>query len=143
MAAVDSSKGRVAVAMSGGVDSSVTAGLLVEEGYDVVGVSLRLWEQADQLRSCSNYRGAEEVAGILGIPYHLLDLRSQFRESVVEFFAQSYLTGRTPNPCVSCNRDFKVGVLLQWATARGMDYVATGHYARVVCDRRTGQSSDP
>ena len=119
--------------MSGGVDSSVAAGLLVEQGYDVQGVSLRLWE-GEKLgpRNCSDHRGAEEIAALLGIPHTLLDLRVQFVESVVRPFAQDYLRGRTPNPCVACNRDFKLGRLLDWAKEQGADYVATGHYARVV-----------
>lgn len=118
--------------MSGGVDSSVAAGLLVEEGYEVMGVSLRLWDGGAGSRVCSDYRGAKEVAEILGIRHGLLDLRSQFFEAVVGPFAQSYLEGRTPNPCVACNRDFKLGVLLQWAKDHDADYVATGHYARVL-----------
>ena len=125
-------KTKVVVAMSGGVDSSVTAGLLVEQGCDVEGVSLRLWEYfREDPRNCSDYRGAKQVADLLGISHTLLDQRSEFAEKVVEPFAQSYLKGRTPNPCVACNRDFKLGILLDWARARGADYVATGHYARL------------
>ena len=120
--------------MSGGVDSSVTAALLVEQGYDVHGVSLRLWEGERGPRVCSDHRGAKEVAEHLGIPHTLLDLRGQFAETVVKPFAQDYLDGRTPNPCVACNRDFKLGTLLRWAKEQGADYIATGHYARVVRD---------
>jgi predicted subunit of tRNA(5-methylaminomethyl-2-thiouridylate) methyltransferase len=83
--------------MSGGVDSSVTAGLLVKQGYDVQGVSLRMWEGRLGPRVCSDHRGAKEVAEFLGIPHELLDLRSQFVETVVKPFAQEYLRGRTPN----------------------------------------------
>jgi tRNA-specific 2-thiouridylase len=123
---------KVVVAMSGGVDSSVAAGLLVEQGYDVRGVSLRLWE-GDNLgvRNCSDHRGAGEIAAMLGIQHTLLDFRSQFFDRVVKPFAQDYLHGRTPNPCVACNRDFKLGTLLNWAKERQIDYVATGHYARI------------
>jgi tRNA-specific 2-thiouridylase len=123
---------KVAVAMSGGVDSSVAAGLLLEQGYHVQGVSLRLWE-GDKLgaRNCSDHRGAQEIAAALGIQHTLLDFRSQFADTVVKPFAQDYLRGRTPNPCVACNRDFKFGALLKWAKERRIDYLATGHYARI------------
>ena len=120
--------------MSGGVDSSVTAALLAAQGYEVLGVSLRLWEGAGERgpRNCSDYRGAGEVAELLGIPHALVDLRSEFMRAVVEPLARSYLGGRTPNPCVACNRDFKIAVLLRWADEHDADYVATGHYARIL-----------
>ena len=122
---------KVVVAMSGGVDSSVAAALLVEQGYDVRGVSLRMWEKNQGPRVCSDHRGAAEVAELLGIPHTLLDLRAQFVETVVKPFASDYLHGRTPNPCVACNRDFKLGNLLKWTREQGADCVATGHYARI------------
>jgi len=124
-------KKKVVVAMSGGVDSSVTAALLVEQGFDVQGVSLRMWEENQGPRVCSDHRGAEEVARLLGISHTLIDLRARFVERVVKPFARDYLCGRTPNPCVACNRDFKLGTLLDWAKDQGADYVATGHYARI------------
>lgn len=122
---------KIVVAMSGGVDSSVAAALLVEQGHDVQGVSLRMWEENRGPRVCSDHRGASDVAQLLGISHTLLDLRRQFRDTVVQPFARDYLCGRTPNPCVACNRDFKLGTLLSWSRAQGADYVATGHYARV------------
>jgi tRNA-specific 2-thiouridylase len=128
--------------MSGGVDSSVAAGLLIEKGYDVRGVSLRLWE-GDRLgaRNCSDQRGAQEIAAVLGIEHTLLDFRSQFVDRVVKPFAQDYLRGRTPNPCVACNRDFKLGVLMKWAKEQGADYVATGHYARLIREEANSRVS--
>ncbi len=128
--------------MSGGVDSSVAASLLLEEGYEVIGVSLQMWDnEHNEDWICSNYRGATEVAVMLGIPYSLLDLRSVFLESVVKPFARNYLDGKTPNPCVACNREFKMGYLLDWAKNQQADYVATGHYARVVHDPTSGRYS--
>lgn len=132
---------KIVVAMSGGVDSSVAAALLVEQGYEVLGVSLRMWEGEKGPRVCSDHRGAAEVAKHLGISHTLLDLREQFANTVVKPFAQDYLHGRTPNPCVACNRDFKLGTLLRWSEEQGADGVATGHYARVSRDPATGHAA--
>jgi tRNA-specific 2-thiouridylase len=116
---------RVVVAMSGGVDSSVAAALLVDAGYDVVGVMMRLWASHDT-------DAAQRVCATLGIPFHLLDLEEPFRQVVVEPFCAEYAAGRTPNPCIACNRAVKFGALLRWALAErvGARYLATGHYAR-------------
>lgn len=132
---------KIVVAMSGGVDSSVAAALLVEQGFDVHGVSLRMWEENHGPRVCSDHRGAGEIAKLLGIPHTLLDLRGQFVEQVVKPFAADYLSGRTPNPCIACNRDFKLGTLLKWARAQGAECVATGHYARLAQDSSMAQVS--
>jgi tRNA-specific 2-thiouridylase len=132
---------KVVVAMSGGVDSSVAAGLLVEQGYDVQGVSLRMWDGSAGPRVCSDHRGAKEIAAELRIPHTLIDLRDQFADTVVRPFAEDYLRGRTPNPCVACNRDFKFGMLLNWAKEQGADYIATGHYARIFREEGGGRVS--
>jgi tRNA-specific 2-thiouridylase len=136
-----SNREKVVVAMSGGVDSSVAAALLVEQGYDVQGVSLRMWEGNAGPRVCSDHRGAQEIAARLGIPHRLIDLRRQFVDSVIRPFAEDYLHGRTPNPCVACNRDFKFSTLLKWVEEEGADYVATGHYARVARRGDSGRCS--
>ncbi|MGH7821490.1 MAG: tRNA 2-thiouridine(34) synthase MnmA [Candidatus Binatia bacterium] len=127
----------VVVAMSGGVDSSVAAGLLLEAGYRVRGASLRLWDSTrrDRSRVCSDAGEAAAVARHLGIPHAVVDRREDFGRLVVTPFVAAYAEGRTPNPCVACNSAFKLGELLEWALARGADFVATGHYART---RRSG-----
>jgi tRNA-uridine 2-sulfurtransferase len=120
------------VAMSGGVDSSVAASLLLEAGYHVEGVSLRLWDSSRRDdRVCSDHRDAARVAAALEISHTLIDERAAFERAVVAPFVAAYASGRTPNPCVACNGGFKLGVLLDWALARGAAVVATGHYARV------------
>jgi tRNA-specific 2-thiouridylase len=121
-------KKKVAVALSGGVDSSVAALLLKEATYEVMGVHMRLWDSSsldDQAHR------AESICGILAIPYHQVDLREEFKSSVVDYFCREYRQGRTPNPCVACNQHMKFGLLLDKALSLGADYLATGHYARV------------
>jgi tRNA-specific 2-thiouridylase len=128
--------------MSGGVDSSVAAALLVERGYEVVGIMLRLWSESDQgerpaNRCCTldaQYE-AERVAEILDIPFYLLNAAAEFKRQVVDHFVVEYAAGRTPNPCVQCNRRVRFGSLLRRALALDAQYLATGHYARV---RRQG-----
>jgi tRNA-specific 2-thiouridylase len=121
--------------MSGGVDSSVAAALLVEQGYQVTGLMLRLWSEGDGRgnRCCTTdaVMAARQVAGQLGIPFYVRDYGETFKHEVVDDFARAYAAGRTPNPCVVCNERVRFGALLQEALALGADYLATGHYARV------------
>ena len=126
------SKKRVAVALSGGVDSSMTACLLKESGYDVIGITMHLWSDADQnCPSFASIEDAENTCRKLGIPFNLIDLESDFYHRVIEYFCNEYARGRTPNPCIVCNRDIKFGSLLKRAESLGADFLATGHYARV------------
>lgn len=117
---------RIAVGMSGGVDSSVAAMLLRDAGYDVVGITLSLTPHS----SGSDAADARNVAEMLGIEHHVLDLRDLFCEQVIEPFCSAYLHGRTPNPCVLCNRTVKFGAMLRFAQSLGASRIATGHYAR-------------
>jgi len=121
-------KRKVAVALSGGVDSSAAALLLKEAAYEVMGIHMRLW---DSLRFDHQVHRAENICRILGIPYHLVDLQKEFESRVVDYFCREYQQGRTPNPCVACNQRIKFGLLLDKALSLGADYLATGHYARV------------
>ena len=122
----------VAVAMSGGVDSAAAALLLLEAGYHVWGVTLRLQSCPGAAEAAEREIGAaREACRTLGIPHRVLDLRQRFREAVMDRFVSEYLAGRTPNPCVDCNREIKFGALLDWALEQGADCLSTGHYARV------------
>ncbi|MBI3004191.1 MAG: tRNA 2-thiouridine(34) synthase MnmA [Ignavibacteriales bacterium] len=136
-------KGTVLVAMSGGVDSSVAAALLLEQGYHVIGVTMKTYDfdevggNIDNESSCCGLGAvydARLVAAKLGIPHYVTDFRDEFGNRVVDYFVEEYLRGRTPNPCVMCNRDIKWGELLKKAQALGADCIATGHYARVRYD---------
>jgi len=120
-------KGKVSVALSGGEDSSVAALLLREAGYQVMGMYMRLWDLA---HSQQQEFQAERVCRILGIPFQAANLHKEFEHYVVNYFCQEYEKGRTPNPCVACNRHIKFGFLLDKALSSGADYLATGHYAR-------------
>ncbi len=120
---------KVFVAMSGGVDSSAVAYLLLKEGYEVCGITMQLIPG-----EASVMNDAREVAKLLGIPHYLCDLEDIFQEEVLDYFCQEYLAGRTPNPCIVCNRAIKFGALWKSARALGADYLATGHYVRVNYD---------
>lgn len=130
---------KVVVGMSGGVDSSVAAYLLKEQGYDVIGVTMQIWQEEDvctveENGGCCGLSAVEDarrVAAALGIPYYVMNFREEFKKNVIDYFADSYVNGQTPNPCIACNRYVKWEALLKRSISIGADYIATGHYARV------------
>lgn len=132
-------KKKVAVGMSGGVDSSVAAYLLKEQGFDVIGVTMQIWQDEDPLAMAENggccglsaVDDARRVADRLDIPYYVLNFKREFRNNVIDYFIDEYIHARTPNPCIACNRYVKWEALLNRAVELGCDYIATGHYARV------------
>lgn len=126
---------RVVVAMSGGVDSSVAAALMVEAGYDVIGMMMRLWSETgkEALNRCctpEQLADARYIAGQLGIPFYVADVKDHFRQTIVQFYMDEHRHGRTPNPCIECNRQIRFRYLYDKAMSLGADYLATGHYAQ-------------
>ncbi len=132
-------KKKVVVGMSGGVDSSVAACLLKERGYDVIGVTMQIWQDEEPERAAENggccglsaVDDARRVAQALGIPYYVMNFKREFKRCVIDYFTAEYLRGRTPNPCIACNRYVKWEALLRRSLEIGADYIATGHYARI------------
>lgn len=136
---------RVVVGMSGGVDSSAAAALLVEQGYEVVGITLKLWPQdcvnraEDKCCGPQAVTDARAVSHKLDIPYYLVDDSAEFQRQVIQYFADEYKSGRTPNPCVVCNEKLKFGTLISRARKLGAEKIATGHFARVEFDASSGR----
>lgn len=125
---------RVVVGMSGGVDSSVTAYLLKEQGYDVIGIFMKNWDDTDEFGHCTaeeDFQDVRRVCDQIGIPYYTVNFEKEYMEKVFQYFLDEYKRGRTPNPDVMCNREIKFGELLNKVMDLGADYIATGHYARV------------
>lgn len=130
---------RVVVGMSGGVDSSVAALLLKEQGYDVIGIFMKNWDDTDENGFCTateDYEDVIRVCNQIGIPYYAVNFEKQYWEKVFQYFLDEYKAGRTPNPDVMCNKEIKFKAFLDHALSLGADYLATGHYARV--DRSAG-----
>ena len=142
------SKDKVIVGMSGGVDSSVVAALLKEEGYEVIGVTMKIWDGGTISKEGAHHacygpgeeediKDAQKVAQILGIPFYIFDLKQEYKTFVLDYFSHEYLSGRTPNPCIRCNQRVKFGAMVKKIYDSGIkfDYFATGHYTRVEYDK--------
>ena len=138
---------KVLVGMSGGVDSAVAASSLIDQGYEVIGATLLLWqgdyenkkENGKTCCSIDDVEDARSVANKLDIPFYVLNMKELFEEKVVDYFTASYFMGTTPNPCIACNRYIKFEAMLDKALALGADFIATGHYARIEFDEKTGR----
>lgn len=136
---------KVMLGMSGGVDSSVAAAILLEQGYEVIGVTLQIWQDMSEEQqkseggccSLSAVDDARRVANKLGIPYYVLNFKDIFNNNVIKYFTEEYFKGRTPNPCIMCNRLVKWQAMLDKAVSMGIDYIATGHYAKVMYNDQT------
>ncbi len=123
---------KVLLGMSGGVDSCVSAALLKKQGFDVRGVYLKMWKNDGEKGNAKAIEDAQKIAKILDIPLEIVDVQKKFKKEVVGYFLKEYLVGRTPNPCVFCNENLKFKTLFEMADKLGIDYVATGHYARIM-----------
>ena len=138
-------KKRVVVGMSGGVDSSVAAWLLKQQGYDVIGVTMQIWQDQDTdvqeaeggCCGLSAVDDARRVAASLDIPYYVMNFKREFKENVIDYFVDEYIGGRTPNPCIACNRFVKWESLLKRSMDIGADYIATGHCQSRAASQRT------
>ncbi|HZW83874.1 MAG TPA: tRNA 2-thiouridine(34) synthase MnmA [Candidatus Deferrimicrobium sp.] len=137
-------KGKVVVAMSGGVDSSVAAALLKEQGYEVIGVTMQIWqaEGAEVEGGCCSLSAVEDARRVchsLNVPHYVMNFRSLFEEKVIDYFVKEYIGGKTPNPCIACNKYVKFEGLLDKARGLGAEYIATGHYAHIFYDKDKGR----
>ena len=138
---------KIVVGMSGGVDSSVAAWLLKEQGYEVIGVTMQIWQEEEwqvqeENGGCCGLSAVEDarrVAAMLDIPYYVMNFRAEFKKHVIDYFMAEYLRGRTPNPCIACNRYLKWESLLKRSVDIGADYIATGHYAKTEYSEKYGR----